>query len=142
MKTKRSFIHTFPILFVLTIFVSCNQPTKTLENPVKIENTMKSVSLWNVLTPIEPQELLASIERVNVAIDSIGYPDAGYKLWQLKSDTLKNLRFMVEGYWPDQDGYNTIHDNEIYKTAMEAEEQIWNSVEMIQYNRYTKVVHK
>jgi hypothetical protein len=35
-----------------------------------------------------------------------------------------NFRFMIEGCWPDQNGYNAIHDNELYKTALEAEEQI------------------
>ena len=64
-----------------------------------------------------PTELLASLERVNTSIDSIGYPDAGYRLWLLKSDSIMNFKFMIEGLWPDQNGYNIIHDNDLYKKA-------------------------
>jgi len=140
MKTKASLIGIFLIFFALLIFYSCTQPKSELKESIKIENTLKSVSLWNDSIPIDPTELLASLERVNVAIDSIGYPDAGYKLWQLKSDSIMNFTLMIEGYWPDQNGYKTIHDHELYKTAMEAEEQTWAGLENTWYNRFTKIV--
>ena len=53
-----------------------------------------------------------------------------------------NFKFMIEGLWPDQNGYNIIHDNDLYKKAMDAEEQLWEGLKMIQYNRFTKVVQK
>jgi len=140
MKTKTPLVSILLILFALPIYFSCTQPTSELKEPIKIKNTLKSVSLWNDSIPIDPTVLMASLERVNVAIDSIGYPDAGYKLWQLKSDSVMNFKFMIEGYWPDQNGYKTIHDHELYKTAMEAEEQIWEGLENTWYNRFTKVV--
>jgi len=138
MKTKTSLASILFVLFALPIFFSCTQPVSELEDPVKIENTLKSVSLWNDSIRINPSALLASFERINAAIDSIGYPDAGYKLWQLKSDSIN--RFLVEGFWPDQAVYNAIHDHELYKTAMEAEEQIWEGLEMAWYNQFIKVV--
>lgn len=139
MKTKINLISILLIFSIGLFFFSCTQPSSEISEPTKIENTLKSVSLWNVISPVESQEILASMERVNAAIDSIGYPDAGYKLWQLKSEALTDFSFMVEGYWPDQNGYDTIHDNELYQAAMEAEEEIWEKLEMIQYNRFTKV---
>ena len=138
MKTKTSLISILLILFALLIFFSCKQPTSELKGTVKIENTLKSVSIWNDTIAIDPSKLLASFERINASIDSIGYPDAGYKLWQLKSDSIN--RFLVEGFWPNQNVYNVIHDHELYKTAMENEEQIWEGLEMAWYNRFTKVV--
>jgi hypothetical protein len=138
MNTKTSLISIVLVFFVLPIFFSCTQPVSELEDPVKIENTLKSVSIWNDSIRINPSKLLASFERINAAIDSIGYPDAGYKLWQLKSDSIN--RFLVEGFWPDQNVYDIIHDHELYKTAMEAEEQIWEGLEMAWYNRFTKVL--
>jgi hypothetical protein len=140
MKIKTSLISILLVFFALPIFLSCTQPVSELEDPIKIENTLKSVSLLNDSIPIDPAELLASLKRINAAIDSIGYPDAGYKLWQLKSDSILNFRFMVEGHWPDQNGYDAIHDHELYKTAFEAEDQIWEGVERTWYNRFTKVV--
>ena len=140
MKTKTSLVSILLILFALPIFFSCTQPASKLQGPIKIENTLKSVSIWNDTTAIDPSKLLASFERINAAIDSIGYPDAGYKLWQLKSDSIN--RFLVEGFWPDQNVYNAIHDHELYKTVMEAEEQTWEGLEMAWYNRFTKVLLK
>lgn len=130
------------IYVALLIFVSCTPHSSEKEGPVKIENTLLSVSYWHDSIPVEPAELLASFERVNTAIDSIGYPDAGYKLWLLKSDSVLNFRYMVEGYWPDQNGYNIIHDHELYKNATEAEQQLWEGLHMVQYNRFTRVVKK
>jgi len=138
MKTKTSLISILLVFFALPIFFSCTQPGSELEDPVKIENTLKSVSLWNDSVRIDPSKLLASFERINAAIDSIGYPDAGYKLWQMKSDSIN--RFLVEGFWPDQNVYDAIHDHELYKTAMKTEEQIWEGLEMAWYNRFTIVL--
>ena len=142
MILKATPISILLIFFALSIFFSCTQPSSELKEPVKIENTLKSVSLWYDSISIEPTELLASLERVNIAIDSIGYPDAGYRLWLLKSDSIMNFRFMIEGSWPDENGYNIIHDNDLYKKAMDAEEQLWEGLKVIQYNRFTKVVQK
>ena len=142
MILKATPISILLFFFTLSIFFSCTQPSSELKGPVKIENTLISVSLWYDSIPIEPTELLASLERVNTSIDSIGYPDAGYRLWLLKSDSIMNFKFMIEGLWPDQNGYNIIHDNDLYKKAMDAEEQLWEGLKMIQYNRFTKVVQK
>ena len=128
------------IFFALSIFFSCKQPTSELKGTVKIENTLKSVSIWNDTISIDPSKLLASFKRINAAIDSIGYSDAGYELWQLKSDSIN--RFLVEGFGPNQDDYNAIHDHELYKTAMKNEEQNWEGLEMAWYNRFTKVLLK
>ena len=127
------------IYFTFLIFVSCTPPSSELKDAIRIENTLKSVSLWYDSIPIEPEALLASFERVNTVIDSIGYPDAGYKLWLLQSDSVKNFRYLVEGYWPDQNGYNTIHEHELYKKATEAEQKLWAGLQMVQYHRFTKV---
>jgi len=142
MIKKANPISILLIFFTLSILFSCTKPSSEFEGPVKIENTLKSVSLWYDSIPIEPAALLASFERVNTAIDSIGYPDAGYKLWLLKSESEMNFRFMVEGYWPDQNGYNVIHDHKLYKKAMEAEQQLWAGLKMVQYHRFTKAEEK
>ena len=142
MITKTSPVSILLIYFVFQIYVSCTPPSSELKDTAKIDNTLKSVSLWYDSIPVEPTELLASFERVNTAIDSIGYPDAGYKLWLLKSDSSMNFRYLIEGYWPDQNGYNTIHTHELYKEATEAEQQLWKGLHMVQYHRFTKVEQK
>ncbi|KPL08859.1 MAG: hypothetical protein AMS26_23720 [Bacteroides sp. SM23_62] len=91
---------------------------------------------------IDPNEVMASLERINEAIDSIGYPDAGYKLWLVQSDSALDFRFMIEGYWPDQAIYDTIHNHELYKQATkraDEEDEFWESLINTWYNRFTRV---
>jgi hypothetical protein len=137
MKTTLFLVVSLILLFVF----SCTSP-KEESTAVKIENTLKSVSLWSDSLMIDPKELMASLERINEAIDSIGYPDAGYKLWLVKSDSALDFRFMIEGYWPDQAIYDTIHNHELYKQATkraDEEDKFWESLINTWYNRFTRV---
>ena len=127
----------FLSLIISLIIGSCAQ--QKVEPEVKIENTLKSVSFWNDSIGIDPHELFLSFERVNKVIDSIGYPDSGYKLWLVQSDSTKDFRFLIEGYWPNQALYDTIHNNELYKNAMKAEEKLFNGLKNVSYNRFTLV---
>jgi len=126
------------ILFVL--FASCTQKSKESEEIKKIENTLQSVSLLYDSIGINPSELLSMFERINIAIDSIGYPDAGYKLWLIQDDSIKDFRFMLEGYWPNQAIYDTIHNNKLYLNAWNSEdEKVWRKMKNISYNRFLLV---
>jgi hypothetical protein len=129
----------FLSMIICAVIVNCTQKAKESEKVVKIENTIKSISLWSDSIKIEPSALLLSFERINKAIDSLGYPDAGYKLWLIQSDTNKNFRFMVEGSWPNQAIYDTIHNHELYKNTMKAEEKLFSGLKVVSYNRFTIV---
>ena len=139
MKSKTIFIGFIAMSFFVFYFSSCTQ--KKVETEVKIENTLKSVSFYFDSTGIEPQEMFLSLERINKVIDSIGYPDAGYTLWVVQSDTNKAYRFMIEGYWPNQAIYDTIHNHELYKRAHRISENdtLWNAVSSVSYNRFVLV---
>ena len=130
----------FLSMIIAIIIVSCTQNKAVPET--KIENTLKSVSFWYDSIGIDPHELLLSIERTNKVIDTIGYPDAGYKLWIVQSDTNKAYRFMIEGYWPNQALYDTIHNNALYKNnnpTTKAEEALWKALKGVDYNRFIRV---
>ena len=126
----------FLSLIISLIIGSCAH--QKVEPEDKIENILKSVSFWNDSIGIDPHELFLSFESVNKVIDSIGYPDAGYKLWLVQSDSIKDFRFLIEGYWPNQALYDMIHNNELYKNAM-AEEKLFNGLKNVSYNRFTLV---
>lgn len=87
----------------------------------------------------DPAQLYAEFERVNVAIDSIGYPDAGYQIWEVNGDDSLGFRFMVEGYWPDQKTYDLIHDHELYKKATSLEFASWSGLKNTWYHRFSRV---
>lgn len=137
-KKKNSF--SILIALIVTLFAfSCTEKATELDKPIKIENTLKSVSLWLDSIPVDPANFLTYLERINVAIDSIGYPDAGYKLWLVDSKDSLNFKIMIEGYWPDQKTYDIIHNHELYKKEKEADENIWEGMKNTWYYRFTRV---
>jgi hypothetical protein len=122
------------ILFLCTFFT---QKNKVAKDAAKIENTLVSVSFWKDSLNIAPSDLLLSIQRVNRTISAQGYPDAGYKLWIIQGDANKEIRFMMEGYWPDQATYDLIHNNVSYKDA--ARDALLGKLRMVSYHRFTLV---
>ncbi len=128
------------ILFLAaTIAFSCAENQgQSNENPA-VENTLKSVSLFLDTVSVDAQELKESAERINAAIDSIGYPDAGYQIWEVVSSDSLNFKFMVEGYWPDQSTYDTIHQHQLYQDAMQQEEALWQRLQQNWYYRFESI---
>ncbi len=126
------------ILALSFVLVSCTTQAEETQEPTRIENTLKSVSFWQDSLKVDPVKLLVSLEQVNKAIDSIGYPDAGYQLWLVQSDTVADLRFLINGYWPNQEVYDEIHNHELYKKAMNLE-VIMDKLNLISYDRFIKV---
>lgn len=124
------------IVIISVISVSCTDQTKEVAEPVKIENTLQSVSFFKDTVGYNPQLLLEAFTKINEAIDEIGYPDAGYKLWLIQSDTT-DIKFMGEGFWPNQEIYNIIHDHQLYKDAVGAES--WDGLVSVKYHRFIKV---
>lgn len=129
----------FSTILILILFVfSCAPPTEETEEPAPIENTLQSVSYFKDTVGRDPQILLDAFAKSNEAIDEIGYPDAGYKLWINQEDTT-NIRFMVEGFWPDQEAYDIIHNHQLYLDAMAADSNAWEGLVSVEYHRFEKV---
>lgn len=126
------------IVSSLLYCVSCTPPDMQEAEPAKIKNTLKSVSLFQDSIPIEPHELQKILNIMNVAIDSIGYPDAGYKLWELSTDS-PDFRYMVEGYWPDKETYTLIHEHELYVKAGEKVKPLMKGLKSTWYHQFKKV---
>ena len=124
-------------LSITLISISCTTPVKEIEETTKIENTLQSVSYYKDTIGYETQRLLDAFNIFNEAIDSIGYPDAGYKLWLIQEDS-SEIRFMVEGLWPNQEVYEEIHNHQLYKDARENNNEFnWDGLVNIEYHRFT-----
>ncbi len=137
MKTKIVLIGFLTAFVVITF--SCIPSKKESQQTVQLENTLKSVSFWIDSITVDPSEILISLERINKAIDEIGYPDAGYELWQIQGDSITEFKFLVEGYWPDQAIYDTIHNHVLYNEAWETDTELWNKLDAVLYHRFIKV---
>lgn len=137
---KKLFFATSVLVAVTVFYISsCTQKDIEKEEFSKIENTLKSVSFWQDSLKVDPANVRESLERVNKVIDSIGYPDAGYQLWLVQSDTTTDYRFLINGCWPNQEVYDEIHNHELYKNATEWDKEIWNNLYLISYDRFTRV---
>lgn len=123
----------------LLVFTSCNEAPREADEVKSIENKIKTVSLFLDTIPSDADELMESAERINAAIDSIGYPDAGYKIWMVKSQDSLDFKFMVEGYWPSDEVYDIIHQHKLYKQTMQQEEAVWQGLQRNWYYRFERV---
>jgi len=126
------------IIMISIISTSCTDQVKETEKPVKIENTLQSVSYFQDTVGYDPQFLLEVFTSYNKAIDEIGYPDAGYKIWLIQEDTT-DIRFMVEGFWPSQEVYDEIHDHQLYIKAGESDDNNLDGLVWIEYLRFRKI---
>lgn len=113
---KTSYFFAIAMMVVLLASQSCNNQVSNTEESAKIENTLQSVSYFQDTVGVDPTVLLEMFTAINEAIDEIGYPDAGYKIWMNQADAT-DVRFMVEGLWPDQAAYDLIHDHQLYLDA-------------------------
>ena len=134
---KRLFYAFLVATTVSFVAISCNTQQDSSETD-KIENTIQSVTYFKDTTGIDPLELKAALNSMNEAIDEIGYPDAGYKLWTNQSEE-SEIRFMVEGFWPDQEAYDIIHEHQLYKDAANADTTKWDGLVGAVYHRFSKV---
>jgi hypothetical protein len=125
------------IVILSIITISCDTKVQETEEPAKIENTLQSVSYFQDTVGIDPTVLFKAFTLMNEAIDEIGYPDAGYKLWMRPSDT-SDVRFMVEGLWPDQAAYDLIHNHQLYIDAMTANATAMDGLVNVKYYRFEK----
>ena len=138
MKKKVSLI---AIIFIVVCFilVSCNNQANEIGQAVRIENTLQSVSYMQDTAGMDPQIILKALNNFNQAIEEIGYPDAGYKLWIIQ-DNSSEIRFMIEGFWPDQNAYTLIHEHDLYKRAAEENiKTIESGLKSVEYHRFRRV---
>jgi hypothetical protein len=125
-------------LFISLISISCTNPVIKVEEPKKIENTLQSVSYLTDSIGHDPQQILEAFIQLNEVIDSIGYPDAGYKLWLIQEDS-SEVRFMLEGLWPNQAIYDEIHNHQLYTDAWENFDFDWEGMTRNEYHRFTLI---
>lgn len=137
MKKSISTIALLTLSFSL-ISISCTNPVNEVEEPKKIDNTLQSVSYLTDSIGHDPQQILESFIQLNEVIDSIGYPDAGYKLWLIQEDS-SEVRFMLEGLWPNLAIYDEIHNHQLYTDAWENFDFDWEGMTRYEYHRFTLV---
>jgi hypothetical protein len=84
--------------------------------------------------------LAAVLADINAAIAEIGYPNAGYRVFKVQSDSAAEYVYLWEGNWPSQGAYDVIHENEAYVAAFEAHRPVFDALaDAHVYHRYVEV---
>lgn len=135
---KKNILLILTATAVIIAVASCNTKKEEVREAVNIPNTLQSVSYFQDTTGMDPQELLTFFNEWNKAIDEIGYPDAGYKIWLIQEDT-SNINYMVEGHWPDQETYDKIHDHELYQKVYEENQDKLEGFISVEYHRFKEI---
>ena len=135
---KTFYFFAITIMLVMLSSQSCNTQASDAEEPAKVENTLQSVSYFQDTVGIDPLSLFKAFTSMNEVIDEIGYPDAGYKLWMRESDA-SDVRFMVEGLWPDQAAYDLIHNHQLFIDARTTFPTVMDGLVSVEYYRFKKI---
>lgn len=122
-------------LFIVLAFTVVSDNDQSDSSPA-----LKSVSLFNLPTTMAEADLIAILTEMNEAVEASGYPAAGYRLWKVSTEQDGDYAYMVEGNWPSQSVYDSIHRHEAY---LEMQQRLRPTIEKLletgKYNRYTEL---
>jgi len=136
-------------LFILFFLFSClseqappdNRLTNTVEVNLGIQSTpVKSILLYDTIQRWPIDTILAALVDINAVIATIESREAGYSLWKVQSDTIPDYRYFIQGHWPDQASYDTIHVNPDFRKELDRNVRIFTETRKWDlYRRYELV---
>jgi hypothetical protein len=107
--------------------------------------TLRSVHLFNMPSNATEAELVDALETLNAGVREAGFRNAGYGLWKREASqsldaTPVGFEYLWEGLWPDQAGYDEIHESEAYLAAGEGIGDVFDRIAVGQlYSRFVRV---
>ena len=102
--------------------------------------SFKSVHFFNLTWDAEEAFLVEALQELNIAIEEVGYPDAGYRLWRVSTHREGRYAYLLEGIWPDQATYDAIHASAIWLRAVERAQPVMGQiVEQEVYDRFHSI---
>lgn len=118
----------FLLQFIMSLifFYSCtseqvNTVDNSSEKQIELANSLpvKSVLLYDTIQRWPLDTIQAALADINAVIASIESRDAGYSIWKVQSDTIPDYRYLIQGHWPDQASYDSIHVNPDFRKALD-----------------------
>jgi hypothetical protein len=101
---------------------------------------LKSVHLFTPPDSMNETRILALLAESNGVMRRIGYPNASYRLWKLSSKQTGAPTYMVEGVWPSQAAYDSIHTHELWTASGKKLDAAYTAMYGTQvYYRYVQV---
>jgi hypothetical protein len=89
---------------------------------------IKTMTMLNLPANVSMEDLQESLDAANNAIIEIGFPSNGYRLYQVDSDEIEEMRVLVEGVWTSQTVYDKIHSSEEWLKAINEHSFMWDNI--------------
>jgi len=134
----------FFLLLTVTMFFSCfseqgnspqNSNSQTSQQTISLP--VKSVLLYDTILRWPIDTIQAALADINQVIANIESRKAGYSIWKVQSDTIPDYRYLIEGHWPDQASYDSIHINADFRKALDKNVHIFTETRKWDlYRRY------
>lgn len=101
---------------------------------------LKSVHLFSLTWDVEEALIINALQELNEAVAEVGYPEYGYRLWEVSADHEGDYTHLLEGTWPNQEIYDEIHRAEVFqRTATRVAPLLESLILGRLYNRYTEI---
>jgi quinol monooxygenase YgiN len=101
---------------------------------------LKSHHLLNLPPSVTEADFVAVLRGMNAAVAAAEYPNAGYRLWKVTGKQAGGHAYLLEGDWPSQAAYDSIHTHPAYRAAAERARSTIQAAQRDQvYNRYIEV---
>lgn len=135
------------LLLILSLLFSCqlDQPKLNIDSKdVSVSSTnslpVKSVLLYDTIQRWPIDTILSALADINQVVGNIEQRHAGYSLWKVQSDTIEDYRYLIQGHWPDQSSYDSIHVNPDFRKALDKNIHIFTETRKWDlYRRYELV---
>lgn len=128
------------VIFFSACFVKQEKPIETLHsNQEYFSNSLpvKSVLLYDTIQRWPIDTIQAALKDINQVIANIETREAGYSLWKVQSDSIPDYRYLIQGHWPDQASYDSIHVNPDFRKALDKNVHIFSETRKWDlYRRY------
>lgn len=100
----------------------------------------KSLHLFDLPQGMTEAELTGMFNKMNAAVEQLGYPGAGYFLYKTTGNDTPNYRYYFEGVWPNEAAYKVIHNDAAFKKAAEETNDTYQKIKAVEiYRRMVRV---
>lgn len=130
-------------IFIIIACTSCShtdqgiQMNKAMTSP---SSHVKSVMLYDSINKWPIDTIQSAIDRLNEVIGEIESRPAGYSIWKVQSDTINTYQYLIQGHWPDQAAFDSIHVNPDFRKQLDADVHVYNETRKWKlYRRYEAI---
>lgn len=123
--------------FSFYLLCSCDNSVDPKEKAGKEE--IRSVMLYDQFD-ISLDSIRIALKALNQIIQGIDSRIAGYQLYQVQNDSIKDYRYMIQCQWPDQSVYDRVHQDSTFRRELNIHSGVFDHTRKWKvYRRFERV---